>query len=333
MRSLLAAFVITTLAVAAAADVIHIPNEDPDIKCIQDGINIAEPGDTVLIHAGVYDSVSFVDTPLGYRSAVCVMKDSVTIRGMDRDDVVIDHTLGDFGILCLDVGGSCQIKSLTILGGISKEMCGGGEVADDRDLRAGIACLESASPTIRYVTIEESSTGIVCRDDCTPMIENTEIVRCAHHGIYVFNNGASPIVIDQVTIAANYDYGIKLSGGSLTVTNSSITHNHKSGIHAYLADPTIENCNLYWNDYGSVPPENYGGDLSDLTGRAGNISEEPFYCDYTGSSGYDYHVCFESPNVGGGAGGVNIGAWGGGCSDCTSPVEVTSWGAIKALYR
>ncbi len=333
MRSLLAALMITILAAAAAADVIHIPNDNPDIKCIQDGIDFASPGDTVLIHAGVYDSVSYVETPLGSRSAVCVMKDGVTVRGMDRDDVVIDHTLGDFGFICVDVGSSCQIKSLTILGGISKEMCEGGEVADDRDLRAGIACLESASPTIRYVSIEESGSGILCRDDCAPTIESTQIVRCAHHGIYIFVNGASPVVIDQVTIVANYDYGIKLSEGSATITSSSITHNHKSGIHAYSADPIIEHCNLFWNDYGSSPPENYGGDLSDLTGSAGNILDEPFYCDYTGSAGYDYHVCFESPNIGGGAGGVNIGAWGGGCSDCVSPVEVTSWGAIKALYR
>jgi hypothetical protein len=333
MRSLLAALVITILAAAAAATVIDVPNEDEGLNCIQDGIDFAVVGDTVLIHAGVYDSVHFASTPLGERSAVCIIKDGVTIRGIDRDDVVIDHTLADFGILCLAVGSTSQIKCLTIVGGIAKGTDGGDEEGDGRDLRAGIGCLESASPTVRYVTIEESSTGIVCRTDCAPTIESTEIARCSHHGIYLYENGASPVVINQVTLAANYDYGVKLFGGSATITNSSITHNHKSGVYAYLADPTIEYCNLYWNDYGSNPPENYGGSLNDLTGIAGNISEEPFYCDYTGGAGYDYHVCFESPNIGGGAGGVDIGAWGGGCSDCVSPVEVTSWGAIKALYR
>jgi hypothetical protein len=334
MRSLLAILMIAIVAAIAAADVIHVPNAEEGLNCIQDGINLAAVGDTVLIHGGVYDSVHFVDeTPLGRRSAICIAKDGVTIRGIDRDDVMIDHTLADFGVLCLDVGSSSQIKNLTILGGVAKGMDLGDDEGDGRDLRAGIACLESASPTVRHVTIEESSTGIMCRTDCAPTIEESEIVRSSHHAIYIYENGTSPVVIDQVTLVANFDHGVKMFGGSATITSSSITHNHKSGIYAWNSNVTIEYCNLYWNDYNSDPAENYGGDLSDLTGTGGNISEEPFYCDYTGSAGYDYHVCFLSPNIGGGAGGVNIGAWGGGCSDCVSPVEVISWGAIKALYR
>ena len=65
----------------------------------------------------------------------------------------------------------------------------------------------------------------------------------------------------------------------------------------------------------------------------GNVSMEPFYCDYTGAAGYDYQVCFASDLIGLGAGGSNIGAWGGGCSDCVSPIRRASWGAIKALFR
>ena len=75
------------------------------------------------------------------------------------------------------------------------------------------------------------------------------------------------------------------------------------------------------------------GPSDDLTGVDGNVSMEPFYCDYTGDAGYDYQVCFASDLIGLGAGGSNIGAWGGGCTDCVSPIRRASWGAIKALFR
>ena len=176
MRSLLAILMIAIVAAIAAAEVFHVPDEELGLNCIQDGINLAAVGDTVLLHGGTYDSVHFAATPLGQRSAICIAKNGVTIRGIDRDDVVIDHTLADFGVLCIDVGSSSQIKNLTILGGVAKGMDLGDDEGDGRDLRAGIACLESASPTVRYVTIEESSTGIVCRTDSAPTIEETAIM-------------------------------------------------------------------------------------------------------------------------------------------------------------
>ena len=61
----------------------------------------------------------------------------MTIRGMDRDDVVIDHTLADFGVLCLDVGSSSQIKNLTILGGVAKGMDLCRHAAREGNRRAG----------------------------------------------------------------------------------------------------------------------------------------------------------------------------------------------------
>ncbi len=42
-------------------------------------------------------------------------------------------------------------------------------------------------------------------------------------------------------------------------------------------------------------PLNYGGSLDDLTGVDGNISAEPYYCDFFGTAGYDYHVCATVP--------------------------------------
>ncbi len=337
MRCLLVVLIVGLLAAVGTADVIEVPDEDNDIESIQQGMDLASAGDTVLVYAGVYDSVHFFQTPLGTRSAVCQLKDGVTIRGIDRDDVVIDHTDADYGILCMDVGSGAQVKALTVIGGVTvrDEFVTDG---DGRDLRAAISCLENASPVIRYVTIEESSTGLVCRDNCAPTLESCIIARGGHHGVYAYMNGTTPIMLDRVTIVGNFDYGVKIFNGSADVSNSSITHNHKSGVYAYQSTVDVEYCNVYWNDYVSTDFLNYGGSLGDQTGLSGNISDEPFYCDFVGDIGYDYQVCFTSPNVGAGSGGSDIGAdtsglGVGSCNDCVSLVREVTWGSIKALYR
>ncbi len=337
MRSLLVVLIVGLLAAAGTADVIQVPDEENDIETIQQGIDVASVGDTVLVYAGVYDSARFYQTPFGTRSAICKLKDGVTLRGIDRDDVIIDHTEADYGILCMDLGSDTHVKSLTVVGGVSIRETGMVD-GDGRELRAGISCLENASPVLRYVTIEESSTGLLCREGCAPTVENCIIARGGHHGVYAYNNGSTPLVLDHVTIIGNFDYGVKLFGGSAEITSSSITHNHKSGVYAYLATATVSHSNVFWNDSISGDFFNYGGSLGDQTGLSGNISEEPFYCDYVGDIGYDYQVCFTSPNVGAGVGGTDIGAdtsglGVGSCSVCVSPVTSTSWGSIKALYR
>lgn len=333
MRMLTVALLMGLLSTVAAAEVIIVPDEDEGIMSIQQAMYLATAGDTILLSAGVYDSVYYFDTPLGRKSAICSLGDGVTLMGTDGDECVIEFTEAEYGIMCLDVGSDARVSDLTVLGGIARR----GGVSDYDDIRllnAGIACLENASPSISEVTIELAGTGILSWVNCAPRIEYTLIARCDHHGIYVRETGAEPVVVDEATIVGNFDYGIYVSEADATITNCSITHNGKSGIYSYLADPVIEHCNLYLNDLSSQEPENYGGGLEDLTGTAGNISDEPFYCDYSGVAGYDYFVCDDSPNLGAGIGGVDIGAFGIGCDICIdSPVKPTSWSAIKALYR
>jgi hypothetical protein len=333
MRILMAALLVGLLSAAATADIILVPDEDEGIVSIQQAMYLATAGDTILLADGVFDSVYYFDTPLGRKSAICSMRDGVTLMGSHGDESVIEFTDSEYGIMCLDVGEGTRIVDLAVRGGIAKRG-GGSDDTDIRLLNAGIACLENASPYIAGVTIQLSGTGILSWTNCSPTIEQSLIARGDHHGIYVRETGANPVIVDHVTIVGNFDYGIYVSEAEATVTNCSITHNGKNGVYAYLSDPVIEHCNVYLNDLTSLDPHNYGGSLEDLTGTNGNFSSEPFYCDYSGATGYNYNVCGESPNLGAGAGGTDVGAFGIGCDICIdSPVKPTSWSAIKALYR
>jgi len=331
MRLGLAAVLVAALAVQGWAAVITVNPNAGSYRTVQDGMLAATAGDTVVLWPGVYDSVHTFNTDLGLRTAICRMTPGVTLRGMNRKDCVIDHTDAEFGVLCQNASG-IAVRNLTIRGGVARD-AGRLDDGDGRNLVAGIMCLENTSPTVENVSITESATGIVVRGGCAPVVRRTLIARGSHHGIYVYENGSSPVVIDRVTIVGSFDAGVYVYDGNATITSSCITHNGKPGIYTYESLPSVAYCNLYLNGRLIAEPENYGGGIADQTGLNGNLSSEPFYCDYTGGAGYDYHVCFLSPNVGAGQGGVDVGAYGGACSACVSAVTPTTWGAIKAMYR
>ncbi len=87
--------------------------------------------------------------------------------------------------------------------------------------------------------------------------------------------------------------------------------------------PTLTCCDVYGHALG-----NYGGDLTDQTGLNNNIMEDPQLC---GVNVEDYRLSDTSPCLAGESPcGVLIGALDVGCE---SPVEMRSWGTIKAMYR
>lgn len=342
MRILAVILAAAVTAGPASAKVYTVPDVPHGINCIQDAIDqavedLTDPvsRDTVVVTAGVYDSVhTFVTAHWGTKTAIVSVADSITIRGVDRDDVVIDHTDADYGILCVDVGPATWIKSLTVTGGVGKGM----RVPDDPDVGrmvSAICCIDDASPLIDRVTIEDAATGIISQLGASPTISRVLIARGGGNGIYISGSLAfSSAYVDGCTIVENFDRGIRVIDGGATIKNCSITHNGNNGIRAFGSVVDVSYCNVFWNDAGEGGShEDYGGELGDLTGVAGNISTEPYYCDFTGSAGYDYRVCADSPNIDGGEGNSLIGAYGAGCTECVSPIRDVSWGSIKALYR
>lgn len=372
MRLLLVALILSVLVAAASADIVvpstHVyddflvfpdgpdPGTEPDtllvegievdVVGVQQAIELSYylinnhpelPGhdDTVLLMPGRYDSVSTFDTVFGIKTAIAGLREGVSLGGSNRGRVILDQSASEYGILCQDVGAGTVIDSLSITGGGGRDR-GRTDDGNARDLIAGIACLDGAFPTIRDVSIERAATGIVVNTlhgEAAPTIEGVLIARGSHHGIYVQENGPTPVTIHETTLVENFDIGVYVFDGSATITNSSITHNGLFGIKSYLVVPPVQNCNLFWNDRDSDDPQNYGGNITDQTGISGNISEEPFYCDLFGDFGYIYLVCTASPNVPPQSTVGQIGAFGAGCESCESPVSERSWGAIKALYR
>jgi len=99
---------------------------------------------------------------------------------------------------------------------------------------------------------------------------------------------------------------------------------------------TIEDYGTEWDPSSStivtqcVVFENAGGD-DVCCNDYDNVVADPLLCSvYTG----DYSLCENSPGLpGNNDWDVQVGAHGQGCGPCDSPVEATSWGTIKAMFR
>ena len=82
--------------------------------------------------------------------------------------------------------------------------------------------------------------------------------------------------------------------------------------------------------YHSLSYGNAGGD-SLCGNHHDNLFTDPLWCNVYND---DFEVCENSPCLPeNNPWGVQIGPLGQGCGECLTPVEVNSWGTIKAMFR
>lgn len=116
----------------------------------------------------------------------------------------------------------------------------------------------------------------------------------------------------------------KYDGGTLTRCIIAYTENG-CGVEANTVDdvPTMSCCDVYGSTEGD-----YGPVVGDQTDLNNNFSEDPEFC---GIEVADYRLFATSKCLAGFSPcGSLVGAFGEGCD---SPVEKTSWGVIKAMWR
>jgi hypothetical protein len=135
--------------------------------------------------------------------------------------------------------------------------------------------------------------------------------------------------ITQCTIADNAAVaeggGIYCDEGTGLLNHSIIAFSSDGeGVAATAGNiPTLSCCDVYGNEDG-----NYDATVGDQTGVDLNFSEDPRFC---GLEISDYRLLDTSPCLpGAGPCVAGVGVYGEGCD---SPVEPSSWGRVKALWR
>ena len=248
---------------AAIGAKINVPSKE--YPTIQDGIDAASEGDTVLVADGLY-------TGKGNKMLEFNGK-AITVRSANGpENCIIDCEGFGSGFYFWDGEDENSVVSgFTIIRGNG----------------AGIFC-SSASPTISNCiirdTISEYGGGIKC-EESSPKITNCIITGGERSGIYC-KSSSSPTISDCV-ITGNKGSGIEcLSSSSPTIANCVIKNNtamYGGGISCSEGSPTISN---------SVISEN--------TATVSGGGVRFFYCTSPIIIG-----CTISSNTGGGAGGID----------------------------
>ena len=318
MKKVVISLLLFSLSFATTIDV------PADSSTIQAGINGASDGDTVLVAAGTYvENINFSGK-------------NISVIGEHRETTIIDGNQNE-SVVKFESGedSTAMLSRFTITNGLATS---GG----------GIYCGSNSSPTITDVIITGNSAytggGIYCGSDSSPTLTHVTIT----DNLAGFDSGgihcdySSPILTDVTIIGNMANFrggGIVCFFSSPIFTDVTITGNSATGTNAsgggifcwYNSNPVFLNC-ILWNNF---PQQIYFGEYfdinsitiaySDIQGgeggivtndnvtvywEEGNIFADPLFCNADSS---DYTLAENSPCVGTGENGANMGAFGIGC--------------------
>ncbi len=272
---------------AVFATTINIPG---DYSTIQAGIDAASNGDTVLVQPDTY--VENID--------------------YNGKSIVV-------GSLFMTTSDTSYIASTIIDGNQNGSVVSFQNSEDSTSVLSGFTITNGSGTSLGSSTY---GGGVYCWYT-SPSLNNLTVMNCSASssggGIICFYSNSN---LENVTIANNSAAdggGIYCGYSSPSLKNVTITGNSASsyggGIYCSSSDPTLVNC-IIWNDspqeifvLSGTTTVTYSDIQGGWTG-IGNIDANPLFCNP--NSG-DFTLSEDSPCVGTGEGGANMGALGVGC--------------------
>lgn len=245
MRICLAIVLFAAFSSPSFAATIYVPD---DFSTIQEAIDAAANGDTVIVRPGSYfETIDFVGKAITLKS-----EKGASVTTIDGNNI-----RGSIVSFLNDEGADSILDGFTLMNcGL---VFGGG----------GIWCL-SSSPAIRNNIITDNISdwnggGILCEDQASPLIKgniisNNEAYYAAGGGGIACVFDSSPVISNNI-ISGNLAYevggGICCSDSSPVISNNIIYGNTADlsggGIHCHDSSPVIINNIILWNH------TNYGG--------------------------------------------------------------------------
>jgi len=338
---LVAALALVILSVPSPAAVIHVPDEQPTI---QQGINAATAGDTVMVAPGTYTGPLNRTLDLGGTNMVVMSAAGAESTTIDCED------LGVCFHIVTGENPTSVISGFTITRGSGSNGAGmivehASPVIEDCIFTKNIASSNGAGIYYAFTSVAGAIRNCVFFDNTAEYRGGglfCDFSTVAVTGCTFYENS-----VTATTGHPSFGGG-GLAGNTATVTATSCTFARNTantgagGIQGYNSTIEVERSIVAFSQEGSgivggavthcVVFGNAGGDS--LSGSYhDNLFVDPRFC---GMAADDYTLCSNSACLSGSPEnpwGELIGAYEQDCGDCDSTVESTSWGVIKAMYR
>ncbi len=372
LAAILCSLLLLSAATVTNADTITVDlNGGADYETIQDGLDAAGDGDVVLVHPGTYSgggnhdldfagkdivlmSLSGMDATVidmldNYDRGFCFVSGETPLAIVDGFTVTNANAGGGAGFYCADSSPTvrnCRFVHCYGAGGHHTEGWG------------GAGALVRSSSLIENCIIEHNWANC-CGGGLVTSSSNVTIRNC----VFASNDDSweglgavdvryySTATIEGCTFLDNPWGGVSIGAGSTASISGCTFVGNGSGYPVirvdseYASGIEISRSVFAFND-SSAPVEcgSIGPDISfccffesgtdSLCGGSNeeqSLFEDPLFCGF--ASG-DFSLCENSPCLpDNNDWGILIGAHGQGCGPCGTPVEHTSWGSIKAMFR
>jgi len=217
---------------ASVEDALRVPD---DYDTIQAAVDAAEPGDLVLVGPGTYEEAVNVET------------DELTIRGLDRNEVVLD-------------GGFEKDNGIRVVGadGVAIENMTARNYTNNGFFWTGVDGYRGSYLT----TYRIGDYGVYAFDSTSGLIEQSYTSGSPDAGVYIGQCYPCDAVIDGVVSEYNgLGYSGTNSGGDLLIVNSTFRYNRagivpNSGSYELCypeRDTTIVGNTVYSNNQPDTP--------------------------------------------------------------------------------
>jgi len=259
--------ILFTIVSLTFATVINVPMDYPTI---QQGIDVGNPGDTVLVAPGTY-----------YENVQ--MAEGINLIGSGMHNTIID------GGGITDVITALQIDYFLIEKLTIQNSNQGGSSPGNVGVFIN-PMSSSGTKTVRYCSVRDNGRGIDIWNDFggTAYIENNIIENNIYDGfdpylgtVYLTNN----IIVNN-----GWDgYSDWSGGGVVYIKNNIIAENGRYGIFKHRDTPVFISYNDVWNNVEGDYYEGYSGDPTPFNPEpgTGEISQFPLF---RNPSGDDYHL-------------------------------------------